>query len=58
MFPTPSPPNRMLPFDLAPASVLQSVAGRECLSIMSGSLSLVRHKMPGTIKLSSDSMSE
>lgn len=32
-----SPSNHVLPSDLAPSSVPQSVAGRGCLSIMSGS---------------------
>lgn len=53
-----SPPNYVVPSDFAPTSVPQSVAGRECFSIMSWSLSLVRRKGSGGVKLSSESMSE
>lgn len=54
----PSPLNHMLPSDLAPASVPQSVAGKKRLFLKSGPSSLVRYKEPGGVRLSSESMSE
>lgn len=43
----PSPLNHMLPSDLDPASVPQSVAGKKCLFLKSGPSSLVRYKELG-----------